>query len=229
MPTLQELKRAILTSLAPGVARTRPQAHKFNVIGREYQPGSLEHALNVSFSPDDRALAGAAFEELKRDGYIRSTLRDLTDPESWVEITSEGEEYLRRDLKDDIDDRLEVIAPHLVELRRGMWDAVRRTSPDAPRQAATSARELLAQLLNEGAPAELKTRRQRFKHLMLARSNGPTKSDTDLKILEANAAVVEAEHQALHKSVHLRGSPTQKDVRASVEATERILHLLFGT
>lgn len=229
MPTLQDLKRAILTSLAPYAAGTRPHAHKSNLIGREYQPGSIEHPLSVTFSPEDRALANGAFEELKRDGYIRSTMRDLADPENWVEITRQGEEYLRRDLKDDIDERLEAIAPHLVESRRGMWDAVGRTSPDAPRQAATSARELLSQLLNEGAPAELKTRKQRFKYLMLARTNGPAASDTDLNILEANAEVVEAEHRALHKNVHLRGSPTHKDVRASVEATERILHLLFGT
>jgi hypothetical protein len=229
MPTIQDLKRAILTSLAARGVTTRPHAHKFNIIGREYQPGALEHALNVTFSSDDRALANTAFEELRRDGYIRSMLRDLSDPENWVEITSQGEEYLQGDLKDEIDERLEAIAPHLVELRRGMWDALPRTSPDAPRQAANSARELIGQLLSEGAPVELTTRKQRFRHLMQARTNGPTASDSDLDILEANAEVVEAEHRALLKSVHLRGSPTHKDVRASVEATERILHLLFGT
>ena len=91
MPTLQDLKRTILASLAPGGTGARPHAHKINVIGREYQSGSLEHALNVTFSSDDREIANTAFEELKRDGYIRSTMRDHTDPENWVEITTQGE------------------------------------------------------------------------------------------------------------------------------------------
>ena len=125
---------------------------------------------------------------------------------------------------DDIDLGLEAISPHLVELRQGMWDVIGRTSPDAPRQAAHSARELIDQVL-KSAPQEHQTRKERFRHLM-RRSLGPV-SSTDLEVLQASAALVEAEHNAMVKSAHLRGTPEQGDVLASVHAAERILSILF--
>jgi DNA-binding PadR family transcriptional regulator len=52
------------------------------------------------FNADERASAAQAFEELRSDGYLQATYRDLADPENWVTITSSGKEFLSRDLKD---------------------------------------------------------------------------------------------------------------------------------
>lgn len=225
MHSLRELKKAILKALRSRKTGDRSQpAHKISLIGRPLQQGELEHSLGGIFGPEERALADRAFEELKRDGYIWPTYSDLSDPENWVEITDAGQAFLERDLKDQVDIELEAISPHMVELREGMWDAIGRVAPDAPRQAAHSARELIDQLLRT-APPECTTRKQRFRYLMRARGKV---SQTNLEILEANAELVEVEHQAMLKSAHLPGSPTHKDVMPSVHAAERILSLLLG-
>ena len=222
MHPTRELKRAILSLLNK---ERQGSLHKTNMLGRPYQPGALEHALGTTFSVEDRVQADQAFEDLKRNGYIRPTCADTTDPEKWVEITGQGAAFLARDLKDDIDLGLEAIAAHLVELRQGMWDAIERTSPDAPRQAAHSARELIDQVL-KSPPPECKTRKDRFRHPVRQRS--AIVSSTDIDILEANAELLEAENNAMLKNAHLRGTPERKDVMASVHAVERILSIVLG-
>jgi Predicted pPIWI-associating nuclease len=186
----RELKKAILE-----VLNAQAQANKFNLIGRgAFQKGALEDHLKRELDADERARAAQAFEELRRDGYLQATYQDLADPENWVTITSSGKEFLSRDLKDNIDLALERISPHLVELRQGMWDAIDRTSPDAPRQAAHSARELLDQLLKEGTPAECKTRKERLGFLMQKNRGDQAISKTDQKI--ALTAIVDQAHNS---------------------------------
>jgi hypothetical protein len=218
----KELKRAILQSLD-----RQATANKFNLLGRDFQKGALEGHLGVDFDPNERARAAQAFEELRRDGYLQATYSDLADPENWVTITSSGKEFLGRDLKDNIDLALESISPHLVELRQGMWDAIDRTSPDAPRQAANSARELLDQLLKEGAPAECVTRRERLRFLTRKNRKDGKISSSDLKVIEASCDLLEAEHGKLLSSVHSRRSVRRDEALASVTAAERILGLIF--
>src|SRR5882672_10064861 len=208
-----DLKKALLEILSK-----ERQANKFNVIGRQYQEGALEYQLRTKFDSDDRALAAQAFEELRRDGYLQATYRDTADPENWVEITSSGKDFLGRDLKDRIDIGLETISPHLVELRQGMRDAVDRTSPDAARQAAHSARELVTQLLKEGAPPECDTRKQRFRFLMEKNRGSEAVSKGDLEVIEANYKVVEAEYNKLLGSSHSRQSVLREEVFPSVAA-----------
>lgn len=227
MSNLRELKEAILRTLAPASRTVKPKAHKMNLIGREFQRGELEVILHITFSPEDRTLAAKAFDELKRDGYIQPTYDDLVDPENWVVITDSGLEFLRRELKDNINLELEKIGLHLVDLRRGMWDAIARTSPDAPRQAAHSARELIDQVLKEGVSIPGATRKERFLHLMNAGDRIKNTSKSDLRILEASWKLIEAEHDALLKNSHFRGYPDIRAVRSSVEAAERILCIIF--
>jgi Predicted pPIWI-associating nuclease len=121
---------------------------------------------------------------LKADGYIQSTFDDLVDPENWVAITESGRQFLKAGLRDAIDLRLAEIREHLIELRAGMWDAAGRKSPDAPRQAASSARELVDQLLKEGAPVECETRKQRISHLLKKHSTSGGASKSDIEIIE---------------------------------------------
>ena len=55
----------------------------------------------MSHSTKTSALAARAFEELKKDGLIRSTMADLVDPENWCEITDAGRQALERGVLDD--------------------------------------------------------------------------------------------------------------------------------
>ncbi len=233
-----DYKRAILellsrrypegSRMAEDEGMPQRSAHKMNLIGRAgMQQGELEWHMDVEFSSADRAAAARSFDELRRDGYIEPTYADLTDPEGWVSITTLGRDWLTRDLRDDIDECLIAIAPHLVELRRGMKDAVARTSDDAPRHAINAARELLDQVLREGAPAELKTRKERFRYLVAQHSGSGSVSGTDLEVLEANAKLLEAEHNKMVKEAHARYAPEAMAASSCVDAVERILGLMF--
>lgn len=221
--TPRALKKAILEILTAEM-----KGHKFNIIGQAHQSGRLEHRLQVEFDGNDRANANIAFDELKRDRYIQGTFNDLIDPDNWVAITPSGREFLKRNLKDVVDLQLEAIGAQLVELRYGMHDAIQRSSPDASRQAAHSARELLDQLLKEGAPKDLNTRRERFRYMMQRCRQPSELSQTDLAIVDANWKVVDAELNKLLGASHSRDIPSKIEVAASINAIERILHLVFG-
>jgi hypothetical protein len=221
------LERAILDALSASSVGSFGKAHKMTILGRgEAQPGTIETRIGVQFSREERARAAQIFEDLKRNGYIQATLDDLVDPENWVMITEAGTQYLRRGARDHIDTKLAEISPHLVELREGMWDALGRSSPDAPRQAAHSARELIDQILKEGTPAELKTRKERFAHLMRENGGEPV-SKGDLEIVEASYKLVEAVHNKLIREAHARRASESATVRSCVESAEHILRLVF--
>lgn len=203
------------------------KVHKFNLIGKKTfgGGGDLENHLHVSFTDQDRALASRAFDELRNDGYIAPTYEDMVDPENWVSITELGHDWLANDLQDHTDDALRSIGSHLIELRKGMHDALGRSSPDSYRQATHSARELISQTLSEGAPG-LETRKQRAASLM-EKFRGK-KSKSDVEIVEINCNLIEAEHNKLSNLAHSRAVVTKDDARSSIAAAERILGLLFG-
>lgn len=104
----RKLKEAILKNLSSTETKRSEfsaprRAHKINLIGRTYQSGELEIAFGVSFTPEIRADAARAFDELRHDGYIVPTYDDLVDPENWVVITETGIDYLKRGLPDRTD------------------------------------------------------------------------------------------------------------------------------
>jgi Predicted pPIWI-associating nuclease len=128
--------------------------HKMNLLGRPNQPGRVEWLLGVTFEPAQRVLADRSFEELKAAGLIQPTYRDLVNPLEWVEISDAGREALDRNRLNDLDGALAAIDPRLVGVRRGVWAALGSGQPDAVRQAAHSARELVDQTLHELAPID---------------------------------------------------------------------------
>lgn len=230
--TARLLKLSILEALSSG----RPQ-HKFNIIGKGYGQGSLESSLKVQFDPEQRHMAVVAFDELRTAGFIRPTYTDVVDPESWVEITDSGRRALRRRALDALDVALSRIAPHLVELREGAWAAVATSRPDALRQAAHSARELVDQTLKIGASDDAVrstpgyaadassksgvTRRHRLKYLML--DNRGVASDSDLKIAEQACDLALATDEKLKGMAHSREPIAADDVRDALVATEMAL------
>src|SRR5438046_6184290 len=185
--------------------------YKFNVLGRGDAEGDLERTLRLKFNLEERYRAAKAFDELRDDGLIRPTLSDMVHPEDWCEITDVGREALRRGTLDELDAALAKINPHLLEVRRGAWSALASNQPDSLRQAAHSARELIDQVLKEGAPDEIikaqpdfisdqnsktgVTRRMRIR-FFLKKLHGKA-SDNDLEIVERAADLVEALSRSL--------------------------------
>ena len=215
------LKTAILTVLEEGGR----SANKMNVIGRPHQSGVLESKLQVRFTEQERASAADAFEQLKRDGYIQPTYSDMADPENWVVITDLGRQHLKSGLRDAIDSRLSEIGEHLVEMRAGMWNAAGRDAPDAPRQAAHSARELIDQTLRMGATPDCDTRKKRIRFFLQGRGRI---SKSELEVIDLTVRLIAAEHKKAVGVAHLPGTVARRDASLIAENAEQILRRLFG-
>ncbi|MHC4093850.1 MAG: pPIWI-associating nuclease domain-containing protein [Planctomycetota bacterium] len=210
------------------------KAHKHNLLGRPYQQGDLENHLGTRFEQEDRALAGRAFDNLVRDGLVEPTYSDLADPDNWVRITDAGKVALERGALDDLDGALTTVAPNLVELRAGAWEAAYSARPDALRQSAHSGRELIDQTLKSLAPDnEVRqqpwfqadkgsrsgvTRRHRIT-LAMQKRRGES-SSSDLKIVEKACELVLAVDDKLMAHSHTRNESSRRDVTDALKAAE---------
>jgi hypothetical protein len=236
--TITDLKLGILKCLSG--TTSAHAGNKFNLLGRQYQAGGLEGQLRVTFDPKQRGLANRAFEELKASRLIEPTLSDLVDPENWVAITEAGRVALASGMLDDLDAALSAINPALLELRRGAWAALASTTPDSLRQAAHSAREMINQTLQQGAPDdEVKvqpdfrpdptsksgvTRRMRLRYIMNKR---PLSSDSDIVIAEKAVDLVLALTDRLSAAAHDRDVPSAADIKDAVATAEMALRRIL--
>lgn len=175
-----------------------------------------------------------AFNELEQADLIRPTYTDLVDPEAWVDITDAGRHALEQRHLDGLDAALDAVAPNLVEIRAGAWAAVVSGRPDALRQAAHSARELIDQTLKTGAPDDAitalpwyspnrtsttgVTRRHRLRYLMETR-RGAT-SDAELRVAEQACKLVLETDDRLKAIAHSRDAVAVSDVRGALLAAE---------
>jgi Predicted pPIWI-associating nuclease len=230
--TLHELKLWVLRE----VAATSQPVHKFNLIGRNGMGGPLEWQFGRAITPEERALAVRAFDELKAADLIRPTYADLSEPENWVTITDKGKQALEKGALDQLDQILMSISPHLLEVRRGAWSALASSQPDSFRQAAHSARELIDQVLKEGAPdatvmadsefaghnrkADV-TRKDRLKFLM--RKFRGEVSESDVGIADKTIELVLEIDRKLIALAHARSSPQRRDVEDCVQLAESAL------
>ena len=237
-PSIHDLKVALLAALEAAQPRS---LNKVNLIGRPNQRGDLENRLGLEFDGQGRSLAAKAFDELRSAGFIEPTYSDIVAPEDWVVITDSGRDALKRGALDDLDDVLQRINPYLVQVRRGAWAALGAAPPDSLRQAAHSARELIDQVLKEGAsddeiraeptftpdPSSSSgiTRRMRLKHAM--RKHRGKVSDSDLKIVEEAATLVLAVDAKLTAMSHSRSAPLAAEVRHPLELAEMMLRLVL--
>jgi hypothetical protein len=236
--SIHGLKTSLLAALES--ASPRP-LNKFNLIGRPHQRGDLENRLGLEFNGQERSLAAKAFDELRSDDSIEPTYSDVVAPEDWVVITDTGRDALKRGTLDDLDEVLQRINPYLARVRRGAWAALGSAHPDSLRQAAHSARELIDQVLKEGAPdAEIRreagfrpdpgslsgiTRRMRLKVLM--RKYRGEVSESDVKVIEESGDLLLAMDDKLKAMAHNRAALPQVDVRQSLEIAEMMLWRLL--
>lgn len=234
--SIRSLQLAILEVLA-----NTSKAHKISILGRPYQPGTLEHRLQCTFVSADRSLAYKALERLLSDGLISPTFDDLVDPEAWMKITERGMVAVQRRALDDLDERLQLIDPHLVIIRDGAWSAVTSNEPDALRQAAHSARELIEQVLKQAAPDDQVkqqswyaadatsrsgiTRKHRLRYVMQRfRSN---ESESDLRVADQACELVLALNDRLMALAHARSQPSRSDVEDAMSSAEIALRRIL--
>lgn len=234
--TLRSMEMTILKLLSDG-----KQQHKTNLIGRPYQRGPMEERLRTTFDAEARQLADRAFEALKGKSFIRPTYGDLVNPELWVEITSAGRDALERGALDALDSALVRIRPHLAEVRAGAWEAVHSGRSDSLRQAAHSGRELIDQVLKEGAPDDQVkaqpnfiansssstgvTRKHRLKFLM--KKFKGSESASALTIAEEAYDLVIAVDDRLKGASHSRDVPPKQDIVDALNTAEVALRALL--
>jgi Predicted pPIWI-associating nuclease len=229
--TRRVLKLAILEILSKDGCRA---VNRFNLIGRSNQSGALEHYMGVVFDGQGRQLAFLEVGQLERDGLLVPTFQDLVAPNDWLVITERGREALARKSLDSLDEALAIIDPHLLEVRAGAWSALSSAEPDALRQAAHSARELIDQTLKLGAsdenvkcqpwyrPEKLSqsgiTRKHRLK--LLVEQRKCDYSENELRIADKACDLVLAVDKRLQAASHAREAPIRADIEDTMLAAE---------
>jgi len=224
------------------LSKTSQPVHKFNLIGRTGMGGPLDWRLARTLSEDERALAVRAFDELRRSDLIRPTFADLVEPENWVTITDAGRRALDRRTLDDLDEALARISPHLLDVREGAWAALSSGTPDALRQSAHSARELIDQAIKEGAPdsevlaaAQIEssaskgplTRRDRLTFLMRKHKGAISQSDVGLAAKTIDL-ILEIDDK-LMAVAHGRSAPKASDVEDCLRMAEISLRRILSS
>lgn len=92
IPYKKDLLKELIFEHVKQELKDKEHINKFNLLGKPYQSGSLENFLNVKFDGNERAQAGIAFDELKKQGVLVPTYKDLIHPEDWVKLGEVGTE-----------------------------------------------------------------------------------------------------------------------------------------
>lgn len=231
----------LMMALLRVFGRADRSLHIGNVLGAPYREGELASELQAkqSLTIETRAQARACARHLEQARLIVPTYSDLTSPEEWMVITQAGRDALQRGAIDDLDSALWKLSPSFVEMRHGAWRAANSSLPDAQRQAAHSARELLSQVLKVVSPnEEIKsqswyiprkpgqvTRRDRHRLAINKRERG--RSDSDLEIAEKGSDLMEAVYIKLSGAAHTRDALNRQDIIDQLHTAEMVLRKLL--
>jgi len=204
------------------IATTYPNRfNKFNTLGKPYSPGDIERKIDRELTIPERNMAARAFDDLVARELLQSDYADMVSPENWVTLTDLGRRALQRRALDSLDEALQAISPKLVELRDGMWEGLASNRTNSLQQSANSARELIDQTLKTGAPAELKTRRERAKHIYRQKPAAFSESGFDLVDAEIDC-LLKGQDQIL-AAAHTRGDLDRDKIERMLTRTEILL------
>lgn len=214
--------------------------NRFNVLGKPDQQGSLEHALHQQFTSEERAMAGDVMLELQAKSLLIATYADMTSPGDWLVITDKGEQALKNQTMDDLDELLQGLDSeyNLLSMRRGMYDALASRHTDWQRHVATSGRELVTKVLHTVAPDDLVkaqpgfrasttsqsgiTRRQRIKYYLSIKQSHV--SETDVSIIEKAGDLIEECYAKFAAITHT----DKKEVEHLLKLTEDALMFMLN-
>jgi hypothetical protein len=213
--------------------------NKYNVLGRGEDRGDIELHLGITFTAEERALAGRVINSLVDSCQLEPTYTDSQSPENWLTITDQGERVLQTEALDDLDMLLINLnaSADLLQLRYGTYDAIASQNTDWQRHAATSCRELITKVLHAVSPddevqSDLAykpnaaasngiTRRERVKHYLRRKQGRASQSDTT--VIEKAADLIDACYQKLSVVTHTDA----QEVETLIKLTEDALYFLL--
>lgn len=231
---------AIATLTVYDQIKPRPQ-NKTTVLGGRGGGGGgdIEMALQTSFTPEERALAGNVINSLVDRALLVPTWTDLIEPENWLVITDLGTQALQTGSLDELDRLLlNIHSPDdLLQLRYGAHDAATSQHTDWQRHAATSCRELITKVLHTVSPdSEVRsdpqfredssakngiTRAERIKHYL--RQKQGTVSRSDMAVIEKACDLIEACYGKLSAITHTNSH----EIENLIKLTEDALYFLL--
>ena len=235
--TPRRMKLSILERVA---AEPRQRNAKSNLVGRSATDrGTLERALGLTFTDEQRASVYQLVQDLCRGGFFSPSFGQLGGGEDWVVLTDPGRNAIERRALDELDEALLRISEELVEVREGMWAALLSGRADSLRQAAHSARELISQVIDALAPEDRVraatwfrphpdvrngvTRAHRVRLVLENRGRG----EGDRDLIDNLCEQVNLNYGRLSGQAHGRAQPDPADVRDLLELVELILRRLL--
>lgn len=213
---------------------------KSNLVGRSTTDrGTLERALDLTFTEEHRGAVYRLVQDLCSAGFFQPSFGQLGGGEDWVVLTESGRRAIERHALDELDEALVGIREELVEVREGMWGAYHSGRADSLRQAAHSARELMRQVIDALAPLDRVrqaswfqrhegsssgvTRRQRVRLILQNRGRGRG----DEELVEGLCDQVDTNYGRLSGQAHADSQPAAAEVKDLLDLAEIALKRLL--
>jgi hypothetical protein len=209
------------------VGKQPEHVNRFNMLGKAFSVGSFERWLKIEFTTAERALAYRCLDELRSAGLLIATYSQMgPGAEDWVVLSPRGKAAVARGDLDELDKRLRSLSLELVERRQGVWSALYSGEPQARRQAALAARELVKATLDALVPETTEGLKAKIRAAYEV-SNSPP-SQTELAYVEAEARRL-FELNALLSSHGKAGPlPSPAESERALRAAEDSLRWILG-
>jgi hypothetical protein len=206
--------------------RSRPEnVNRLNMLGKALGVGTFEQSAGIRFSPEERAVAYGLLDELKASRYVMPTYSQPgADAEDWYVLTERGKKAVERGDLDELDQRLRELSPELVDRRNSAWSALHSDEPQATRQAAIAARELLKSVVDALGGAGTLRERVRAAY---QRSN-PAPSRTEGEYVEAEIEKAFKLNELLSSAGKAGPLPTAAETERALRSTEESLRWILG-
>jgi len=160
--------------------------------------------------------------------FYNVSVRNLFDAETEKVVESSARNFHNNELGDEtLDIHLAELNPDLVEIRKGSWLALASNRPDHLRQAATSQRELLRQVLELLVPNSLLSDKNKQGPQIKMRAKIVLElEDRDAEFIDVCAKAVLSYYDELNKYTH-HNEKHEESLRAIFHTGEGLLRFLL--
>jgi DNA-binding MarR family transcriptional regulator len=160
--------------------------------------------------------------------YYTGSLHSFVDAEAMADVPPLADQGFEESGDHSLDTSLSHLNPNFVEMRQGAWSALHGNGPDRLRQASTSQRELLRQLLEHLVPLSLLPEENRQGPQIKARIRvGLRTSESDAEFIDALAKAVLSYYSQLNKYVH-HNMKHEESLRSLMHAGEGLIRFILA-
>jgi hypothetical protein len=205
---------------------SRPEnVNRLNMLGKALGVGTFEQWAGIRFTPEERAVAYDLLDELRASRHVMPTYSQLgPDAEDWYVLTERGKKAVERGDLDELDRRLRELSPELIDRRNSAWSVFHSGEPQATRQAAMAARELLKCVIDTlGGTGTL---RDRIRAAYLR--HGPSPSQTEGEYIEAEVSKTYQLNELLSSAGKSGPLLTVAQTERTLRSTEDALRWILG-